>query len=187
MRKTILYLILAAILMTGSSWGAEGSRGQFKNEFKQRRIAHREQQQEENQAFRRSLKDLDSAERTAAVKSHRSQQYQENQAFAEALHQERMIRVKKHLEQAGNLSEEQKAEILTRMEAKYQERVKFHEQQHRENMAFIDTLQDVDPEARKQAMKDHRETQKSEREAFREKMKSERQAFRQSMRPGNTN
>ena len=187
MKKTILYLILAAILMTGSSWGAEGSRGQFNNEFKQRRIAHREQQQQENQAFRRSLKDLDPAERTVAIKSHRTKQYQENQAFAETLHQDRMTRVKQRIEQAANLSEGQKAEFLNRMEAKWQERAKFHEQQHRENMAFLDTLQDVDPEARKQAMKDHRETQKSEREAFREKMKSERQAFRRSMRPGNTN
>jgi hypothetical protein len=186
-KKTFIYLIMAAVLMTGSSWGAEGSRGQFNNEFKQRRIAHREQQKQENQAFRQSLRDLAPTARTAASKSHRTKQYQENQAFSEALHQERLNHIQQRLEQAANLSEDQKAEILNRMEAKFQISVEFREQQHPENLAFLDRLQDMEPEARKQAMKDHREARQSERKAFHEKMKSGRQAFRHSIRGSRAN
>lgn len=184
MKKTIIYLLFAGILMAGPSWAEEDHQNRFKSELEQRRSAHREQQKQENQSFRQSLKDLDPAARSAAIKSHRTQQYQENQAFSATNHQERMTHVRQRLAQSPNLSEAQKAEILSRLEGKYQEHVKFHEQQHQENLAFMQTLQDMDPQARRQAMKDHRETQKSGRKAFREQMKSERRAFRQSMRSG---
>ena len=184
MKKTIICLLSTAILMTGSGWAQENGRNQFNKEFKERGIAHREQQKQENQAFRQTLKDLEPAARSAAIRQHRIEQYQENRAFAESIHQERMARVKERLEQSSNMDEAQKAEILARMAEKYQERVSFHEQQHQENLAFMDTVQGMDPEARKQAMQEHREIQKSERKAFREQIKSERQAFRQSRRHG---
>ena len=117
---TLTLCLLPLSLMAGPGRG-EGMK-EFREGQRAKRQAHVEKQQEENKAFRESLKDMTPEQREAAMKAHRDQQMSENKEFHEMMKAENRAKLEERLAANTNLTEEQKNEIRPKYEAKQKER-----------------------------------------------------------------
>lgn len=165
--------VFAAILIT---MPASAQKRQRRGDGEGR--AHFEQQHAENEAFRKTLKDMEPAEAIAAIKEHRTRQYQENLIFFSAMKDKRADRINNN----DRLSDDQKAELISFLEVMYARRVAFFTTVHETTIALLDELAGQEGLTRKDlhsALQEHFEASKEKIEAFRQQ---QHQAWREKMR-----
>ena len=130
--------------------------------------AHRQDQKQENQAFRETLKGLTPEQRQAAMMQHRNSQFAENVARHEQMHQEHMTKLRAKLAANSELTDVQKQEIITKAEQSYQEKVAKVQERHQTNMNFAQQVANdpnLTPEQKREKMQEHR---KANQEAMKE-------------------
>ncbi len=152
---------------------------------KEQNKAHRQDQRQENQAFRETLKDLTPEQKQSAMIEHRNSQFAENVAHHEQMHQEQMTKLKAKLAANSELTDAQKQEILSKAENSYQEKVAKIQEQHQANMNFAQQVANdpnLTPEQKREKMQQHRqsnkESMKEQRAENKEKHKNRREEFR---------
>src|SRR3989338_3313498 len=125
-------LVLAFLILCLPPSLSADEEGGYRKEVKDRVEAHRQQQKQENKAFRQSLhqSEMDENQKAAAYKAHRQEQYSENAAFREQLYKERVA----HVQGNDKLTDEQKQAVLQHVETQYRENVDFGAQQHQGNL-----------------------------------------------------
>lgn len=153
-----------------------------RTEVREKVKAHREQQKQENQDFRKSLNNLEPGERISSIKEHMGEKYQEKINFQKTLHQEKMTKLRDQLSQNEKLTEAQKNEIIDFHDNQYNNNMKFHEQHYSENLNFIDELDKTPKENHKELSQLHRNEIKAENMEHRKQQKLEREKFRQSIK-----
>jgi len=171
---------------TWSGYGKHARRGHRSGgEFKEKAQAHRQQQRQENQSFRESIKDLSPQEKATSIAQHREEQYQENTAFHSSLHAERQAKVQARLAENTNMSEEQKQQIMSEMEQRYQKGTARHAQNHSENISLINQLA-ADPnltdDQLRSELKSRMEQRRREHEQHRQERRAHRKERRQELR-----
>ncbi len=193
--KKALIIFMAGLLVSISSpsKAEEGSEhgqhkrgcGEFCQGMKEKAKAHQEQQKEENQQFRSTLKDMDPQARSAAVIKHRQEQFEKNKSFRDGMYQERRSHLEEMLNKNEKLSAAQKEKILNFNQEQHEKRISFQQSLYDENMSFMQSLanqKDLTKEQRKEQMKSHRESQKQKLEEFRKAQEQARKAFREQLR-----
>jgi len=190
MNKRILSLAIAGMFIfpvlvwAQQSVKGQGATGGFRKEQKEKVIQHRQEQKQENKAFRETLKDKTPEEKKAAVIEHHETQYKENKAFREQLHTENMTFLKDKLAGNKKLTDSQKSELTNFFETQYQENVSYRDKQHSENVAFFQQIANdssLTQEQKKAAIKDHFATQKTENKQHVEEQKTERKDEKQKI------
>ncbi|MCB9757154.1 MAG: hypothetical protein H6753_01865 [Candidatus Omnitrophica bacterium] len=152
---------------------------------KEQNKAHRQEQRQENQAFRETLKDLPAEQRQAAIIEHRNSQFAENVAHHEQMHQEQMTKLQAKLAANSELTDAQKQEILNQAEQSYQEKVTKFQEQHQANMNFAQQIANdpnLTPEQKREKMQEHRQTNKENMKQQHAENKQKRETRREEHR-----
>lgn len=184
MKKTAI-LTGGLILLGTTTLCAAPESGGPRQEIKNRIRAQRQQQRQENQTFRESIKDLTVQEKAQAAITHRNTQYQENAELGNALKKTRSAAIKNRLDQVAILSEDERTDILNSLEQQYQDAQTFRAQQHEENIAVLEQIAndpDISAEEAKFLLQDHRLEQKEQNREFRQTKRQEIKAARQGIR-----
>ncbi len=171
MKARILIAFLCASLILPLAVQA----GEGRQERKEANKAYRKQQQNENKAFRETLKSIPEEQRQSAVFEHRDSQFAENVARHEQMHTENMARIKEKLSANTQLTEAQKQEILTKAENSYQEKVAQAKERHIANMNFAQQVANdasLSPEQKREKLQEY---MKNNREEMKEKHSEEKQ------------
>lgn len=127
MKASVLAFLIAAALVLPTTVFAQESqnskrenRAENRAERKAERKDYYQGQRAENQDFRKTLKDMSPEQKAEAIISHRETQFAENVAHHEALHQERMKKLRDRLSANTEMTAEQKQEILTKAQKEYE-------------------------------------------------------------------
>ena len=177
MTASVLTVLIAVALVLPTTVLAQESqsskrenRAENKAERKAERKDHYQGQRAENQDFRKTLKDLSPEQKADAVMSHREAQFAENVARHEALHQERMEKLRERLSANTEMTAEQKQEILAKAQKEYEEKAASAKAQRTEKL-----------DETKERMSE-RIAEKKERMAERQAERKEKMEERQSER-----
>jgi len=160
---------------------AKAGTAPVRQQQKQERVGHIQDQKQENSAFRQSLEGMTPEQRKAAVAEHRKTQGQENKAFNQQQHAENMAFLKNRLANNTKLTDTQKDELINYFEQQYQQGVDLRTTQHQENVTFFQSIagnSSLTQAQKKQAILDHFKEQKGENKDFVQDQKSENQAER---------
>jgi hypothetical protein len=176
-KKYLATIAAFALILLPLSSQAASDTAAANDPLKQRVEAHRQQQHQQNAAFKERLQATPPDQRISLVKEHREARYLENRAFAEQIHNERMSRLRARLDQSKKLTDAQRAERVSAAEDVHRRQLQFHTQQHQENMQFLDGLAAMSAAERKEALKHQHERQKTEAQTFHEGLKAERMAI----------
>lgn len=147
--------------------------------------AHRQEQRQENQAFRKTLKNLTPEQRQTAIIEHRNSQFAENVARHEQIHQEHMTKLRAKLAANSELTDAQKQEILNKAHQSYQEKVAKFQEQHQANMNFAQQVANdpsLTPEQKREKMQKHRQANKENMKEQRTENKQKRETRREEFR-----
>ena len=176
-----LYGVVAGAQQTPAVKAGTGQVRQQRQQQRQERIGHIQEQRQEDAAFQQSLAGMTAEQRKAAVAEHRKTQGLENKAFSQQQHAENMTFLKDRLANNTKLTDAQKDELINYFEQQYQQGVDFRSTQHQENVTFFQSIANnssLTQAQKKQAILDHFKTQKGENKDFVQDQKSENQAER---------
>jgi small-conductance mechanosensitive channel len=146
---------------------------------------HMEQQRQENQAFRKTLKDMTPDKRKAAIDQHRAQQHQENVDFGKAQYTKNRAKLVQKLSESKKLTQSQKDSLLKAFDDNYNSTVQFTENQYQKTDAFIKKLENdttMTQDQKKTAMKDQMKAQMEETKKFMKEQKAKLQALKKSIK-----
>jgi len=186
MNRKILSLVLASALASPTTLlAAQGPFKEYRRHQKEKIQAHYDQQKQENQEFRKELKDMSEEQWHNATVEHTRTQFQENQDFHAKMHEERMKHLREKLSNKKKLNEAKKTEIINFAEEQYQENVRFRQQQNQENVEFLDNLAKnaaLSKEQKIEAIKDHMQLQLEENKKFHQNQVEERRTEMRDIR-----
>lgn len=206
--KKILGVVLAVLLFLPVGSFAKGKglgknpemkakREEFRAQQKAKGQEFHQKQKQENQDFKKSLEGKTPEEKKAAMEAHRKTQQTENAAFQgqmkdtrktfnAANHEERMAKLQEMLAGNKNLTDAQKAEMISFFENQYQENVTHSDANFASNQAFFaETMNNADltPEQKKAAIKEYMEKQKAAGKEYIDKQKAESKGEMQKIKP----
>lgn len=186
LRTLALALCSGAILIFSVAAGDnQAAADKEREQQRQEREAFFAKQRQENEAFRKTLKDMTPEQRAAAVKAHRDQQYAEAKQFIAQQHTENMAFLKERLAKVKGLTDAEKDELIAFCEQQYGEAVSFRDQRHQDAINQLMTIlgnQSLSKDQKKSAIQDLVTQWKEKTSAFWQKQQSENKSERQKLR-----
>jgi len=134
------------------------------------------QQEEENNAFKNSLRGMNAEEKKSALIKQRQEQYNKDKAFLQKLHEKNMAILKEGLAGNKKLTDAQKSDLLNFYETQYQENTAFFSARHKEDISFFEEIANnpsLTNEQRKEELKKHFQSQRAELKTYTKKQQEE--------------
>lgn len=184
-RKILSFILASALASPTTLWAAQRPFKEYRQHQKEKIQAHYDQQRQENQEFRKELKNIPEEQWHNDIVEHTETQFQENQDFHARMHEERMKHLREKLANKGKFDEARKTELINFAEEQYQENVRFRQQQNQENREFLDSLANnsaLSKEQKIEAIKDHMQQQLEENKKFHQDQVEERRTEMREIR-----
>lgn len=179
MKTKILGILLVGLLAIPIAARADEA---TKNARKEKAKEYMAGQKAENEAFRKTLKDMPEAQREAAIIEHRNQQFAENQANHAKMHEEQMSKLQTKLAANKNLTDAQKQELTAKEEKEYQDNVAQANARHTATLNYAQQVHNdpnLTPEQKREKMKGYYANNKAEHKEHMQGQKEKRQNLRE--------
>jgi hypothetical protein len=140
---------------------------------------HRRELKDENKKFRENIKAMPKEDRTKAIEQNRLIRFRENETFRQKLHEDDMSFLKERLATTGQLTDNEKQELLAVYDVEYKENVLFLQQRNQDMMTFFEKIsQDttLTQTQKREALKSYFQQQKEEVLKQRDQQRQQHQA-----------
>jgi len=186
MKRGFAVLVMVMSFMVPQIAFAEHSEGRaFHKEQRAKAKEYRAGEKKEFREFKKSLEGKSDEEKAKAIAEYHKTNRAEHQEFRKKMHEEKMAFVKGRLDKNKKLTEAEKKDLMKFIEDQHIKGMAHREGQHAENYELLSKIAN-DPsltsEQKKEAIKKHFESQRTENKKFHKAMESERKEFKGNLK-----